>query len=256
MPLTFSDHRPILTTITPVSGSLKRFGKAKWKWDSANWDKYSCISERRFRIQLEKSLTLDEEMKRFTQIVQIATRRSVPKGNLRGNIWWSTEAAAAIEERTTAFQMYERDKTPENFAIFSIVQNNTDLTVAKSQRTCWGNNATNMKADKNGWSLISAIDGRRRSGASKVEQCGKSNQDLADDIVKKYVAKKETERRKQTSSGRSNTNTSFTSQAQRTRTTSSHCGNSRHPSTHFQLAPLQDQTNLKQVHFSTLGTWD
>ena len=40
LPLSFSDHFPILTSINTVKQGRKRFGKARWSFKTADWEEF------------------------------------------------------------------------------------------------------------------------------------------------------------------------------------------------------------------------
>ncbi len=85
--------------------------------------------------------------------------------------------------------MVRRDPSPEALSVLDEVRANTDVVIAAAKRACWRDRASTVKADGNGWKLLAAIEGKRRSRATIVRDCRKSDQNLADDIVKHYVAK-------------------------------------------------------------------
>ncbi len=83
----------------------------------------------------------------------------------------------------------ERDPSPESLSVLNEVRANTDMFIAAAKRAFWRDPASAVKEDGNGWKLLAAIEGKRRSRATIVRCCRKSDQDLADDVLKRYVAK-------------------------------------------------------------------
>ncbi len=116
-------------------------------------------------------------------------KRAVPRGNPRGKIWWTDAAATAVEERKQAAEAYKRDTSPELFAVLNELRANTDRVIATGKRTCWRNRVSELKSDCNAWKLLAAIEGKRRGMGTIVDDCRKSDQSLADKIVRGYVPK-------------------------------------------------------------------
>ena len=109
LPLSFSDHLPILTTVSTVTQSRKRFGKARWCFKIADWDEFEQEIDKVLTQQDPQSCTIDAENKVFTDALMTAARLHIPKGSLTGKVWWSDEAARAVEERASARRAYKDD---------------------------------------------------------------------------------------------------------------------------------------------------
>lgn len=61
--------------------------------------------------------------------------------------------------------------------------------ILQEKRNSWRERITEVRADKDGWEPLSAIEGKRRRKSKLVKDCKKTDRELADNIVKGYVAK-------------------------------------------------------------------
>lgn len=168
----------------------KRFGRARWSLKTADWDAFFVKVDEKLQEWPDNQVTIGEDNRRFVKAVLAGAKHAVPRGNLKGKIWWTDACATAVEERRQAFESYERDPSPESLMVLAEVRANTDVVITAAKRKCWRDLASTVQADRKGWKLLAAIEGKRSARATIVADCRKSNQDIADDVVKGYVARK------------------------------------------------------------------
>lgn len=119
----------------------------------------------------------------------MAAKESRPKGNLKGRAWWSEEVTVAVKERAKAFKAYKLNPSPESTAVLSAARIYKGIEIIQEKHKSWRERITEVKADKDGWEILFAIERKWRRKPTLDKDCRKMERVLADNIVKSYFAK-------------------------------------------------------------------
>ncbi len=64
--------------------------------EKADWELFAATVDEKLLEAPGNQATVDEDNRRFVTAVLAGAKRAIPRGNLRGKIWWTDAAATAV----------------------------------------------------------------------------------------------------------------------------------------------------------------
>ncbi|HBK71542.1 MAG TPA: hypothetical protein DDZ39_07810, partial [Flavobacteriaceae bacterium] len=195
-----SDHFPIMIQKSSEAEPLKQVKKS-WNFKKANWDKFSIILEDKIQNSTEKSTDkLNEKVTFFTEAIQHAARKSVPRGKRRHN-WipnWKNENIGKLLKERDQLQktIIENGKT-ENAEKIGQLSKEIEEKIATSKLEIWKETCQNIGNEQEGklWKLLKNIEGEQgntdRTTNIIENNCSQAKNDKeAAEMLAKYYSSK------------------------------------------------------------------
>lgn len=165
-----SDHFPIRSTIGIDIAQTGMERVPRWKFKSADWEKYKELSHNRmseFENIMEDVETFNYkicEVLRSTAEEVIGKKKA---GNRKKAVpWWNEECSEAISNRNKALKRVRRSCNYNDFIRYKRTQAIVRRVIRMSKRKYWREFCSNIGEDINineVWSMIRKMGGKQRS---------------------------------------------------------------------------------------------
>ncbi|KAL1446969.1 hypothetical protein WDU94_012254 [Cyamophila willieti] len=135
--LHFSDHFPILVSLTPSSNLIADNPFRPWSYGKANWCRFRELSDRVSHIS--DLPNIDQAVEFLNQTLLDSSSCSIPKCVIRKKCvpWWCDEIRTSIKSRKKAFRQYRRHPSDDNFILFKRCRAQTRLLIQSKRNIQW-----------------------------------------------------------------------------------------------------------------------
>ena len=170
-----SDHFPINSTIGLDVAQIVTERMPRWKFKSANWDKFKEVCSNRMS-EISKSMDDVEDFNfKICEVLQSTSIEVIgkKKAGIRKKAvpWWNEECSEAIRKRNKAFKKVRKSFNYNEFIQYKKTQAIVRRVIRTSKRNYWREFCSNIGEDieiNEVWSMIRKMGGKQRNSSIPV----------------------------------------------------------------------------------------